>query len=80
MQLPLRSCARLLIGLRQDHDLRISHETMLLDSAVPIHRVAVRCGHDPAVLLSAYAKRSASSDAKAAAVIGELAAKAAAAL
>ncbi|HXR88433.1 MAG TPA: hypothetical protein VN728_15740, partial [Stellaceae bacterium] len=55
------------------HDLRGSHETMLLDAGVPVHVVAARCGHDPAMLLRAYAKRVAGSDAKAAAVIAELA-------
>jgi integrase len=33
------------------HDLRGSHETALLDAGVPLHVVAGRCGHDPAVLL-----------------------------
>jgi integrase len=33
------------------HDMRGSHETMLLDAGVPIHVVAERCGHDPAELL-----------------------------
>ena len=28
------------------HDLRGSHETMLLDAGVPVHVVAARCGHD----------------------------------
>jgi integrase len=55
------------------HDLRGSHETMLLDAGVPVHTVAARCGHDAAVLLRAYAKRTAGSDSKAAAIIGELA-------
>jgi integrase len=35
-------------GLRL-HDLRGSHETLLLDRGVPVHVVAARCGHDPAV-------------------------------
>ena len=38
------------------HDLRGSHETALLDNGVPVHVVAARCGHDPAVLLRNYAK------------------------
>jgi integrase len=75
-----RQAAKLGFGHLRFHDLRGSHETMLLDAGVPVHTVAARCGHDPAVLLRAYAKRTASSDAKAAAVIGELAAKAAAGL
>jgi integrase len=37
-------------GLRF-HDLRGTHETLLLDAGVPVHVVAARCGHDPAVLL-----------------------------
>jgi integrase len=53
---------------------------MLLDAGVPVHTVAARCGHDPAVLLRHYAKRTAGSDAKAAAVIAELAKSAGSAL
>jgi len=75
-----RQAAKLGFGHLRFHDLRGSHETMLLDAGVPVHTVAARCGHDPAILLRAYAKRTASSDAKAAAVIGELAAAAAAGL
>ena len=33
------------------HDLRASHGTALLDAGVPVHVVAARLGHDPAVLL-----------------------------
>ena len=54
------------------HDLRASHGTSLLDRGVPVHVVAARLGHDPAVLLKAYAKRTPQSDAAAAKVIGEL--------
>lgn len=72
-----RHAATLGFGHLRFHDLRGSHETMLLDAGVPVHTVAARCGHDPAILLRAYAKRTASSDAKAAAVIGELAKNAA---
>jgi integrase len=54
------------------HDLRGSHETMLLDAGVPVHVVAARCGHDPAVLLRSYAKRTKKADTSAAAVIGAL--------
>lgn len=54
------------------HDLRGSHETALLDRGVPVHVVAARCGHDPAVLLRAYAKRTKKADTSAAAVIGAL--------
>ncbi|MGH7032838.1 MAG: tyrosine-type recombinase/integrase, partial [Stellaceae bacterium] len=69
-----RHAAKLGFGHFRFHDLRGSHETMLLDAGVPVHTVAARCGHDPAMLLRAYAKRTAGSDAKAAAIIGELAA------
>jgi integrase len=58
-------------GLRF-HDLRGSHETALLDAGVPIHVVATRCGHDPAVLLRSYAKRTRKADTSAAAIIGEM--------
>src|SRR5262249_9703343 len=40
-------------GLRF-HDLRGTHETLLLDAGVPVHVLAARCGHDPAVLLRSY--------------------------
>jgi integrase len=75
-----RKAASLGFGHLRFHDLRGSHETMLLDAGVPVHTVAARCGHDAGMLLRAYAKRTAGSDAKAAAVISELAALAAAAL
>jgi integrase len=58
-------------GLRL-HDLRGAHETILLDKGVPVHVVAARCGHDPAVLLRSYAKRTKKADISAAAVIGAL--------
>jgi integrase len=54
------------------HDLRGSHETALLDAGVPVHVVAARGGHDPAVLLRSYAKRTKNADTNAAAVIGKL--------
>jgi integrase len=54
------------------HDLRGSHETFLLDRGVPVHVVAARCGHDPAILLRNYAKRTRTADTSAAAVIGSL--------
>ena len=54
------------------HDLRGSHETALLDDGVPVHVVAARCGHDPAVLLRNYAKRTKKADASASAAIGAL--------
>src|SRR5258708_5036444 len=40
------------------HDLRATHETLLVDAGVPVQVVAARCGHDPAVLLRVYAKRT----------------------
>jgi integrase len=54
------------------HDLRGSHETWLLDQGQPVHVVAARCGHDPAVLLRTYAKRTRKADAAAADVIAAL--------
>ncbi len=54
------------------HDLRGTHETLLLDAGVPVHVVAARCGHDPAVLLRSYAKRTRKADTSAAAVIAGL--------
>jgi integrase len=54
------------------HHLRGTHETLLLDAGVPVHVVAKRCGHDPAVLLRIYAKRTRKADTSAAAVIGTL--------
>jgi integrase len=54
------------------HDLRGSHETALLDAGVPIHVVAARCGHDPAVMLRAYAKRTKKADTSAVAEIAKL--------
>jgi integrase len=56
------------------HDLRGSHETVLLDAGVSVHVVAERCGHDPAVLLRNYAKRTKKAHAAAADVIGALSA------
>jgi hypothetical protein len=43
---------------------------LLLDAGTPVHVVAKRCGHDPAVLLRIYAKRTREADTSAAAVIG----------
>jgi integrase len=54
------------------HDLRGSHETVLLDAGVPVHVVAARCGHDPAELLRTYARRTKKADTAAANVIGTL--------
>jgi integrase len=55
------------------HDLRGTHGTALLDAGQPVHVVAERLGHDPAVLLKAYARRTRQADAKAASVIEAMA-------
>jgi integrase len=55
------------------HDLRGTHETLLLDSGVPLHVVAARGGHDPAVLLKSYAKRTKKADQSAAKEVGVIA-------
>ena len=54
------------------HDLRGTHETLLLDAGVPVHVVAARCGHDPAILLRTYARRTKKADTSAAAAIGAM--------
>ena len=54
------------------HDLRASHETILLGKGVPVHVVAVRGGQDPAILLRSYAKRTRKADKSAATVIGTI--------
>jgi integrase len=54
------------------HDLRASHGTALLDNGVPVHVVAARLGHSPAVLMQAYAKRNKAADQKAAEAINRL--------
>ncbi len=58
-------------GLRF-HDLRGTHETHLLDKGMPVAAVAARCGHDPAVMLRSYAKRTRKADASIVDVIGAL--------
>jgi integrase len=68
----VRKAAKLGFPRLRLHDLRGTHETMLLDAGVPVHVVAARCGHDPAILLRAYAKRTKKADTSAAAVIGAL--------
>jgi len=55
------------------HDLRGTHETMLLDMGIPVHIVAARGGHDPAVLLRSYAKRTKKGDAAAVSAIAAIA-------
>jgi integrase len=59
-------------GLRF-HDLRGTHATLLLDQGKPVHAVAARLGHDAAVLLKAYAKRTRKADADLADAIDNLA-------
>jgi integrase len=64
----VRKAARLGFKLRF-HDLRGTHETLLLDHGVPVHVVAARCGHDAATLPRSYAKRTGKADTSAANVI-----------
>jgi hypothetical protein len=45
---------------------------LMLDAGVPVHVVAARCGHDPAVLLRSYAKRTRKADTSAAEKWSEL--------
>jgi integrase len=54
------------------HDLRASHGTALLDAGAPIHVVAARLGHSPAVLMQAYAKRNKTADQRVAETIDKL--------
>jgi integrase len=67
-----RRSAKLGFARLRLHDLRGTHETMLLDRGVPVHVVAARCGHDPAVLLRTYAKRTRKADTSASDKISEL--------
>jgi integrase len=67
-----RHAAKIGFGNVRFHDLRGTHETLLLDAGVPVHVVAARCGHDPAVLLRSYARRTRKADNSAAAIIGTL--------
>jgi integrase len=68
----VREAARLGFPKLRLHDLRGSRETLLLDRGVPVHVVAARCGHDPAVLLRSYAKRTRKADDSAADVIATI--------
>jgi integrase len=52
--------------------LRNTHEAILLDGGMPVHAVAKRCGHDPAVLLRIYAKLTKKTDKSVAEAIGKL--------
>jgi integrase len=58
------------------HDMRGSHETVLLDKGVSVHTVAERCGHSPEVLLKSYARRTRKADNAAADIIGAVSAAA----
>jgi integrase len=65
----IRRAANLGFPTLRFHDLRATHETLLLDAGVPVHVVAARCGHDPAILLRTYARRTKKADTTAADVI-----------
>jgi len=45
---------------------------MLLDAGLPVHVVAEHAGHDAAVMLHVYAKRTKNADKKVAETIGSL--------
>jgi len=47
-----RKAARIGFPNLRFHDLRGTHETLLLDRGVPVHVVAARCGHDPATTVT----------------------------
>jgi integrase len=53
-------------------DLRGTHETHLLDKGMSVPAVAARCGHDPAVMLRSYAKRTRKTDTAIVDVIGAI--------
>jgi integrase len=54
------------------HDLRGTAITRMLKAGIPLHIVAARHGHDPAVMLRSYAKALPQDDADAAKVMGEM--------
>jgi integrase len=54
------------------HDLRGTAITQMLNAGVPAHKVAARHGHDPSVMLRAYAKAMPQDDADAARVMGDV--------
>jgi integrase len=58
----VRKATRLGFVDLQLKDLRGTHETHLLDKGMSVAAVAVRCGHDPAVMLRSYAKRTRKAD------------------
>jgi len=53
-----RMAAKLGFPVPQFHDLRGNARDIVLDRGLPVHVVAVRCGHDPATLLRSCAKRT----------------------
>jgi len=54
----------------QFHDLRGNARDIVLDRGLPVHVVAVRCGHDPATLLRSCAKRTRKAGTSVAGAIG----------
>jgi integrase len=58
----VRKATRLGFVDLQLKDLRGTHETHLLDKGMSVPSVAARCGHDPAVMLRSYAKRTRKAD------------------
>ena len=58
-----RACVCTICADTRDH---------LLDGGITHSRVAARCGHDPAVMLRSYAKRTRKADEKAAELTGLL--------
>ena len=58
----VRKAAKLVFAGLRLHDLRGTHETHLLDNGMSVAAVAARCGHDPAVMLRSYAKRTRKAD------------------
>jgi integrase len=68
----VRKVAKLGFAGLQLKDLRGTHETHLLDKGMSVPSVAARCGHDPAVMLRSYAKRTRKADAAIVDVIGAI--------
>jgi hypothetical protein len=60
------------VGCQEGTSHRLDSDTERVDAGVPVHVVAARCGHDPAVLLHSYAKRTKKADTDAANKIGKL--------
>jgi hypothetical protein len=53
-------------------DLRGTAITQMLNRGVPAHKVAARHGHDPAIMLRAYAKAMPQRDVEAAKIMGDV--------